>query len=60
MLKIGDIHNIDIYKYSRAHGCVSCTAGVNLYVLICSNMQHTAVNLLKTFWALSNSWNFVQ
>jgi len=23
-------------------------------------MQHTAVNLLKTSWAPSNSWNFIQ
>ena len=25
-----------------------------------SNMLHTAVNLLKTPWAPSNSWNFIQ
>ena len=24
------------------------------------NMQHTAVNLMKTPWAPSNSWNFIQ
>jgi len=23
-------------------------------------MQHTAINLLKTSWAPSNSWNFIQ
>jgi len=23
-------------------------------------MQHTAVSLLKTSWAPSNSWNFIQ
>jgi len=26
--KIGDIHKIDVYSYSRAHRCVSCSAGV--------------------------------
>jgi len=30
-----------------------------LVVLGGSNMQHTAVNLV-TFWAPSNSWNFIQ
>jgi len=23
-------------------------------------MQHTAVNLIKTYWAPTNSWNFMQ
>jgi len=23
-------------------------------------MQHTAINLLRTSWAPSNSWNFIQ
>jgi len=23
-------------------------------------MQYTAINLLKTYWAPSNSWNFIQ
>jgi len=32
----------------------------NLYGLWGTNMQHTAVNLIKTSWAPSNSWNFIQ
>ena len=51
---------IDVYSYRRAHRHASCSAGV--FCRGCgavSNMQHTAINLLKTSWVPSNSWNFI-
>ena len=58
--KSGISTKIDISSYRRAHRHASCSAGKICRRLWGRNMQQTALNLINTFWAPSNSWNFIQ
>jgi ssDNA-binding Zn-finger/Zn-ribbon topoisomerase 1 len=49
---------LDVYSHRRAHRLASCSAGVICRGFGASNMEQTAVNVVTTSLAPSNSWKF--